>query len=45
MKFCSQLCGQAHFDTMSRVKEAEDVAAYDLVVQRLTFWRRGDAVA
>jgi hypothetical protein len=45
LKFCSQLCGGAHFDTMNRVKEAEDTAAYDLVVQRLTFWRRGDAVA
>lgn len=44
-KFCSQLCGGAHFDTMNRVKEAEDMAAYDLVVQRITFWRRGDAVA
>jgi hypothetical protein len=30
---------------MSRVKEAEDTVAYDLVVQRLTFWQRGDAVA
>lgn len=42
-KFCSQLCGQAHFDNQSRILAAAEGEAYFLVVQRLGNWRRGDA--
>lgn len=42
-KYCSDVCGQAHFDNQARIQAAEEGQAYDLVVQRLTFWRRSDA--
>lgn len=42
-KFCSQLCGQAHFDNQVRIEAAAAGEAYELVVCRLLKWGRGNA--
>lgn len=42
-KFCSQLCGQAHFDNQLRIEAVREGEAYELVVRRLEKWGRGDA--
>jgi hypothetical protein len=42
-KFCSQLCGQAHFDNQSRIQAAAEGEAYDLIVHSFGSWKRGDA--
>jgi hypothetical protein len=43
-KFCSQLCGQAHFHNQSRIQAATEGEAYDLVVDRFGKWGQ-DAAA